>query len=102
MNKLPRPYQTIWLTYEAIVSSGHYGDTKTKTIVRRRAFYSKSDGHYDGKNNWIDTPNGVFQVPQYWSTFTTISGHSSLQPRGHYSYGRVYPSDIIKWELDKS
>lgn len=82
----PTPYQNVLITY------------KRPDIVTRRVFYTPSDGYYDRSDNWIDTPNGYYQVPQYWFIFTPISGkYISLGPEGMYSYGRVLPNDIDDW-----
>ena len=101
--KLPTEYKNVWITYKTIVHvpDKYYGHDE-KQIVRRRAFYSKSNGYYDSKDNWVDTPNGYYSVPQYWQTFTFSDGNSALLPHTFYSYGRVFPDDIIKWEYDEN
>ena len=76
-----------------------YGDRKP-AMVTRRAFYSKSDGYYDRSDKFIPTTNGCFEVPQYWATFTAISGYSELAPQGFQSLGRVLPENVLKWEVD--
>ena len=95
---LPPEYVNVMITYEGKVRVrdkyyGHYEDQ----IVTRRAFYSKSDGFYDRQDNWVETPEGYFHVPQYWQEW-----NGKLLPHTFYHLGRVYPKDIIAWELDKS
>ena len=80
------------------VRVGTYGYETRKVI--RRAFYSKSNGYYNTKDEWIETPNGYFSVPQYWQTFQFSNGESALLPHTFYSYGRVLPKDIIEWKYD--
>lgn len=94
---LPKEYQNIMITYKdnVRVRDKYYGHYEQQ-IVTRRAFYSKSDGYYDGKDNWIETPNGYFNVPQYWQTF-----NGYLLPYGFWHHGRVLPENIIKWEFEK-
>jgi hypothetical protein len=99
--QLPSEHQNVMITYETLVGYGPYGDDKRKEVVTRRAFYSKSDGYYDSKDNWIETPNGFFSVPQYWRNFTFSDGSIALLPHGFNQYPRVYPNQIIKWEYDK-
>jgi len=92
--KLPKEYHNVMITYKGKVRvRDKYYDHYEDQIVTRRAFYSKSDGFYDNKNNWIDTPEGYFSVPQYWRMWK-----GSLLPHTFYHHGRVYPKDIIKWE----
>lgn len=98
---LPIECVNVMLTYETTICRGVYGEVKTKEVVTRRAFYCKSNGFYDSKDNWIETPNGYFSVPQYWQDFTFSDGTTALLPHTFYSYGRVYPENIIKWEYDK-
>lgn len=100
-NNRPIEGRRVLLTYEAIISSGPYGGTKTKTIVTRRAFWSNSDGYYDRQDNWIETPTGYFHVPQYWKMFTFSNGESALLPDGFYHYGRVFPEEIINWKYEE-
>jgi hypothetical protein len=95
---LPPEYVNVMITYEGKVRVrdkyyGHYEDQ----IVTRRAFYSKSDGFYDRQDNWVETPEGYFHVPQYWQEW-----NGKLLPHTFYHLGRVYPKDIIAWELDKT
>ena len=94
MRQLPTEYETVLLTYDAVIRSGPYGMEKSTQTVTRKAFYTKSDGYYDDKDRWIETPNGYFHVPQYWRRFNGV-----LMPHTFYSYGRVLPEDIIKWEV---
>lgn len=97
----PIEYKNIWITYktEVHVPDKYYGHKETQT-VKRRAFYSKSEGYYNSKDEWISTPNGYLSVPQFWENFTFSNGETSLLPYGFYSYGRVLLKDIIKWEYD--
>lgn len=99
--ELPTEYNNVWITYETVVRvrDKYYGHDETQ-IVKRRAFYSKSDGYYDSKDNWINTPDGYFSVPQYWENFTFSNGEVALLPHTFYSYGRVLPNEIIKWEIE--
>lgn len=36
----PTPFRDIMVTYEKTISSGPYGDTKTKAVVTKRGFYT--------------------------------------------------------------
>lgn len=99
--ELPKEYENVMITYKTTISSGPYGDTKTQEVVTRRAFYSKSDGYYDSRDNWVETPDGYFSVPQYWRNWTFSDGTVALLPHTFYHYGRIPPKNIIKWELEK-
>lgn len=99
--ELPEEYRNVMITYKGqILVRDKYYDHYESAIVTRRAFYSKSDGYYDNKDNWIETPEGYFSVPQYWQDFTFSNGQTALLPHTFYSYPRVYPKEIIKWEYD--
>lgn len=80
-----KEYQTVVITYR---SGGE--------VVSRKAFYSKSDGYYNARDEWIETPNGFFSVPQYWRNFMWMDGSVSLMPEGFNTYGRVVPDKVIK------
>lgn len=99
---LPKEYVNVMITYSTTerVSDRYYGHIET-FIVTRRAFYSNSNGYYDAKDQWIETPNGYFSVPQYWQDFTFSDGSVALLPHTFYQYARVLPGNIIKWELCK-
>jgi hypothetical protein len=99
--EMPKEYQRVWITYKGTVyvPDKYYGTYK-KEVVTRRAFYSKSKGYYNSKDEWIETPDGYFSVPQYWKVFHFISGVSALLPHTFSSFGRVFPKDVIKWEID--
>lgn len=99
MKELPIEYQTVMITYKGTVyvPDKYYGKYEEQ-VVTRRAFYSKSNGYYNHKDEWVETPEGYFSVPQYWSNFTFSDGTSALLPHTFYSFGRVLPKDIIKWE----
>lgn len=93
---LPDEYKNVMITYiGAVRVRDKYYDHYEQQEVTRRAFYSKSDGYYDNSDNWIETPEGYYNVPQYW---TTYNGY--LVPRGFWSYGRVLPSNIISWKYE--
>jgi len=96
----PKPYKNVWLTYKAYVTSGVYGEVRTLTTVRRRAFFTKSDGYYNQRNEWIETPEGFYHVPRYWQEYTWSDGTTSLAPQTFQSYGRVLHENVIKWEYD--
>ena len=98
----PEAYVNVMITYvgTVYVPDRYYG-TYEKRVVTRRAFYTKSNGYYDRKDNWIDTPDGYFCVPQYWREFTHSDGTTALLPHTFYSYGNVLPKDVQKWEYDK-
>jgi hypothetical protein len=98
---LPKECVNVMITYKTteIVPDKYYGHTEIFTVTRR-AFYSKSDGYYNSKDQWIETPNGYFSVPREWQDFTFSNGTSALLPLTFQSYGRVLPENIIKWELD--
>lgn len=100
--ELPREHQNVMINYKANVRvRDKYYDHYEEQIVTRRAFYSNSNGYYNSKDEWIETPNGYFSVPQYWQNFTFSDGTIALLPHTFYSYGRVLPQNIIKWEYDK-
>ena len=95
---LPREHQNVMITYLGKVrvrdkSYDHYEEQ----IVTRRAFYTKSNGYYNRKDEFVDTPGGYFHVPQYWREW-----RGALLPHTFYHLGRVFPKDIIKWEIDKT
>ena len=98
----PQEYQNVMLTYigTVYVPDKYYG-TYVKQRVTRRAFYSKSNGYYNRQDQWIETPEGYFSVPQYWQNFTFSDGTSALLPHTFSSYGRVLPKDVLKWEIEK-
>ena len=98
--ELPKECVNVMLTYKAVIRRGVYGEQKSIETVTRRAFYSKSNGYYDSKDNWIETPNGFFHVPQYWQNFTFSDGTIALLPHTFYSYGRIRPENIIGWKYD--
>jgi hypothetical protein len=96
--ELPANYETVLITYQTKVKYpdryyGYYVDE----VVTRRAIFG-TGGYYDAQDKYIQPPNGHFSVPQKWKVMHFISGWSALLPEGHYSYGRVLPEDIIKWE----
>ena len=96
----PNSYQTVMITYRTYVGYGPYGDIKKLETVKRKAFYTKSSGYYDSKDNWVSLPDdGSFQVPQKWGDVHTISGNTMHLPIGKHNYGRVLFKDIIKWEV---
>lgn len=102
MNKpmgLPEEYKNVFITYiaDVYVRDKYYGHWE-KSVVKRMAFYHKSDGYYDSKGKWIETPNGYFSVPQYWKNFTFSDGETALLPHTFYHHGRVQPHHIEKWE----
>lgn len=97
---LPIECQNVMITYVGnVMVRDKYYDHYEKQKVIRRAFYSKSDGYYNRNDEWINTPDGFFHVPQYWQEWTWSDGVSSLMPHGFNHYGRVLPKDVIKWEL---
>lgn len=89
---LPETYVDVMVTYEKNFYSGPYRDTVTKQTVTRRGLYSNSDGYYDARNNWVETPNGLFMIPEEWKTF-----NGKLMPHGWHP-DRVRPENVIKWE----
>jgi len=99
---LPKEHVNVMITYKAnvLIPDKYYGRQEVQT-VRRRAFYCKSDGFFNSNDDFIKTPNGYFSVPQYWENFTFSNGDVALLPHTFYSYGRVYPEDVISWEIDK-
>ena len=95
---LPKEYQNVLITYNGKVRiRDKYYDHYEDKVVTRRAFYSKSNGYYNSENNWIETPNGHFSVPQFWQMH-----NGNLLPHTFYHHGRVLPENIIKWEIDKN
>ena len=94
---LPEEYTNVMITYLGKVRvRDNYYDHYKEQIVTRRAFYTKSNGYYDKQDNWVNTPNGYFHVPQYWQEW-----NGALLPHTFYHLGRVLPEYIIKWELEK-
>lgn len=99
---LPKEYVNVMITYQGSVRvRDKYYDHQEERIVTRRAFYCKSEGYYNTKDEFIKTPNGYYSVPQHWTWHTWSDGTSSLTPQGFYHYPRVLPEDVISWELDK-
>lgn len=49
--ELPKECVNVMLTYKAVIRRGVYGEQKSIETVTRRAFYSKSNGYYDSKDN---------------------------------------------------
>lgn len=99
MKNLPEEHKTVNITYIGKVRvRNKYYDHEEERQVTRKAVYSKSSGYYDKNDNYIETPNGYFSVPQYWKKWTFSDGTTSLLPHGFYSYPRVMPEDVIKWE----
>ena len=98
--RLPNPHQLVHLSYIGKVRvPDKYYDYYVKQEVTRKAFYTKSTGYYNRKDEWVNTPNGYFHVPQYWRPWTWSDGTTTLTPHGFYHHGRVLPENIIKWEL---
>lgn len=97
---LPPEYQNVMITYVGLVRvRDKYYDHYEKQIVTRRAFYCNSNGYYDRNDNWIETPNGYFHVPQDWQNWTWPDGTITLAPKGFYHYGRVLPDKVIEWKF---
>ena len=95
--ELPKEYANVMITYEGKIKvRDKYYDHYEDAVVTRRAFYCKSDGYYDNKDNYIETPNGYFHVPQYWQEWK-----GCLLPHTFYHHGRVLPENVIKWEVEK-
>lgn len=93
---LPPEYQNVMITYTGEVRvRDKYYDHYEKMKITRRAFYTKSDGYYDNRNNWINTPSGYFCVPQYWQKW-----NGNLVPHTFYNYPRVLPNQIIDWNYE--
>lgn len=100
--ELPIEHRNVMITYEGEVTvRDKYYDRKEKAIVTRRAFYSKSNGYYNRKDEWVETPNGYFSVPQYWTTQYWEDGTTSLMPETFYQYPRVFPDQVIEWRYDE-
>jgi len=94
-------YQNVMITYKGMVRvRDKYYDHYEEQIVTRRAFYSKSSGYYNRKDEWVDTPDGYFSIPQFWQNFTFSDGTSALLPHTFNSFGRVLPNDVIKWDIE--
>jgi hypothetical protein len=100
--ELPKEFVNVLLTYEGniYVPDKYYGRYE-KGIVTRRAFYANSQGYYNKLGDFVETPQGYFSVPQFWGYFTFSNGETALVPETFYSYGRVLPENVIKWEYDK-
>ena len=75
IEELPQEYVNVLITYscDVYVRDKYYGHTEFRTVTRL-AFYSKSNGYYDSKDKWIETPQAFQQ------------------------YARVTPDKIEKWE----
>ena len=99
---LPQSNTNVKIKYVTEIRTGLYRMQRETVTVVRRAFYSKSTGYYDNKDNWVNTPNGYFNVPQFWRPFTFKNGDVQLLPHGFYAYPRVLPHEIISWEYDYS
>tara|TARA_R100001530_G_scaffold135701_1_gene113606 strand:- start:323 stop:625 length:303 start_codon:yes stop_codon:yes gene_type:complete len=94
--RLPEEYTNVMITYRGEVRDSN-GSVK-KEIVTRRSFYSKSTGFYNSNDEWINTPEGFFDVPKYWKEWMQKDGSTSLLPHTFHHHPRVFPKDIIKWE----
>ena len=86
------------VTFEGTVfiRDKYYGKYE-KQVKTRRGFFHKSDGYYNSKDEWIETPNGYISVPPKWKVFHFTNGESELLPSGWGGY-RVLPEKVIKWE----
>jgi hypothetical protein len=91
----PEEHKTVMVTFLGKVKKNCYGGLKDE-IVTKKGFYSKSDGYYDRKNNWIPTPNGIFHIPQKWGNFTWSDGTTSEVPEGFYGQ-KVLPENVKTW-----
>jgi hypothetical protein len=98
---LPDEYVRVLITYKTMarIPDGHYGREEKQTVTCR-AFYSKSNGYYNQKDEWIETPNGFYSTPHHWMHFRNSDGTISLLPHGFNSYGRVFPENVIEWKID--
>ena len=94
---LPNDCENVILTYigTVYVPDKYYGKFIKEKVIRW-AIYFKSTGFYNGKDEWIDTPNGYFSVPKDWGYFNGV-----LLPKGFNIYDRVLTENIIKWEYVK-
>lgn len=94
VDKLPQEYVNVLITYscDVYVRDKYYGHTEFRTVTRL-AFYSKSNGYYDSKDKWIETPQGYFSVPKMFQQWK-----GSLLPHTFQQYTRVTPDKIEKWE----
>ncbi len=101
-NSLPTPHTNVMLTYNGYVRvRDKYYDRKVEQVVTRRAFFCNSDGYFNKQDEWVDTPNGYFAVPQYWENFHWSDGTVTLSPKGFWQYPRVMPEEVLSWEYDK-
>jgi hypothetical protein len=89
---LPIEYENVMLTFKGsfYVPDKYYGKWEIQTRTKR-AFYHKSDGYYNSKNEWIRTPDGYFSVPPEWRRF-----NGALLPHGWGGH-RVRPEEVIEW-----
>lgn len=77
-NNLPKPYECLMITYNCIVSSGPYGDTKTKTVITKRGFYCSV----------FET----FSIPPEYRIFGGV-----MLPHGWGGH-HLKPNQIIDWK----
>lgn len=95
---LPKEYQNVMVTFEGTVyvPDKYYGKHEIQTITKR-GFYHKSNGYYNSKDQWIETPNGYFSIPHSWRLFNGV-----LLPHGWGGH-RIAPENVIEWrELNKT
>lgn len=97
MRQFPVEYQNVMVTYmgSVYVPDKYYGKYVTQKVTRR-GFYHKSNGFYNSKDQWVETPDGYFSIPQKWKTFHFYDGTAALLPDGFYG-ARVMPDKVISW-----
>ena len=79
--KLPEAYRNVMVTYKDGAGT-----------LTKRGFYSSLDGYYNGRGEWIDTPEGTFKIPPDWRTF-----NGALLPHG-WGGLNLKPDQILAWE----
>lgn len=93
---LPKEYENVIVTYVGRVRKNPYGDTEPREVTRK-GFYHKTDGYYNAKGEWIETPEGYFSIPDNWGDFTFSNGEVHNLPKG-FGSDRVLPKDVISWK----
>ena len=80
--ELPTPFTDVMITYEKVIGSGPYGDTKRKEVITKRGFYS-------------DLFNKFSISPSY--QYFYIGDEQYLLPNG-FGGDHLPVNKIIKWE----
>jgi len=87
----PEVMRNVMVTYMKEFGYGHYGIEKRMEQVTKRGFLTDSDGYYNKRDQWIETPEGYYAVPPSWQEFKGI-----LLPHG-WGGDRLNNNEVLKW-----